>query len=255
MLRFRSVDRTARLKFSAPVLLAVVLLVPLCAGADIPATPPLTASEIAARMIAADDARMPKLRDYTSLRHYTLDNKRFGVRASMTVRVYYQYPGTKQFEVIEESGPSALRKRVFHRMLDSELQASEGLGREETRISPRNYEFRLAGTRIVEGRKCFILDVTPKTKNPLLFEGVISVDAEDYAVTSFEGTPAQNPSFWLRKTTILHKYGKIGQFWLPISNDSNSEVKMFGNTEVRIDYSDYKINTAAQAATATEPRP
>jgi hypothetical protein len=226
------------------LLVQAVLLAPLHSGEDTTPIPGPTAIEIVARMVAADDARMPKLRDYTSLRHYSLENKRFGVRASMTVRVAYRFPGNKQFDVIEESGPSAIRKRVFRRMLDSELQASAGAGREETRISSRNYNFRLAGSRVVDGRQNFQLEAIPKTKNPLLFRGLIYVDAEDYAVTLLDGSPAQNPSFWLSKTAILHKYGKFGPFWLPLSNESDSDVKVFGHTQVLVQYSDYKINVA-----------
>jgi hypothetical protein len=217
-----------------------VLFGPLHSGEDTTPPPPPTAAEIVARMMAADDARLRKLRAYTSVRHYSLENKRFGVHALMTVRVRYYPPGRKEFEIIEESGPSAIRRRVFHRMLDSEVQA--GAGREETRISSGNYDFRLAGTRMLEGRQNFLLEATPKTKNPLLFRGEMYVDAEDYAVALLEGAPAQNPSFWLGKTAIVQKYGKFGPFWLPLSNDSNSDVKVFGHTQVRIEYSDYKID-------------
>jgi hypothetical protein len=218
---------------------AFFLAAGILAGGEYPAP---TADEIVARMVAADDARAPKLHDYTSLRKYSLDNKRFAVHAGMTVRVTYQYPGPKHFEITEQSGPAPVRAKVFRRMLDSELKASSGQAREDTRFSPRNYAFTLVATREHEGRRCFVLKTEPKSDNPVLFRGEVYVDAEDYAVAYLDGAPAQNPSFWLRKTAIHHRYGKFGPFWLPLSNDSGSDVRMFGHTQVRIEYSEYQIN-------------
>ena len=207
-------------------------------AADLPAP---TADEIVARMMAAGDARTSKLGEYTSVRHYSLDNKRFGVRAAMTARVGYRFPGVKTYEILEQSGPGAIRSRVFKRMLDTEVQASEGAGRQDTRMSPENYEFRLLGSQVYDGRPCYELDVTPRTTNALLFRGKICVDAEDYAVVRMDGEPARNPSFWLRKTVITHRYAKFGSFWLPVSNESASDVKIFGTTLVRIEYTGYQI--------------
>ncbi len=39
-----------------------------------------------------------------------------------------------------------------------------------------------------------VLEVVPKTPNRFLIRGRIWVDAEDYAITGIEGTPARNPS-------------------------------------------------------------
>src|SRR6478672_1223802 len=100
---------------------ALLVATGILTGGEHPAP---TADEIVARMVAADDARAPKLHDYTSVRKYSLDNKRFAVHAAMTVRVTYQYPGPKHFEITEQSGPAPVRAKVFRRMLDSELKAS-----------------------------------------------------------------------------------------------------------------------------------
>lgn len=219
----------------------MLLGVALGANAAAPSVP-ATSEEIVARMMAADETRTAKLMDYTSVRRYSLENKRFGVRAAMTVKVTYKSPGPKRFQIVEESGPGAIRTKVFKRMLDSELQASEA-----TRISSANYVFRLIDSRVLDGRECFVLDAAPKTNNPLLFRGQVYVDTEDYAVARIDAAPAQNPSFWLRKTAIAHRFAKYGQFWLPLSNDSGSDVRVFGHTQVRIDYSEYRINARVSA--------
>lgn len=201
-------------------------------------------------MMEADRVVTPQLRHYTSTRRYWLENKRFGQRAEMTVRMTFRHPGQKEFEVISEKGSGAIRSRVFRKMIESEIEASSGEMRDATHITPRNYSFRLIGTEELEGRKAFVLEAVPKTKNKFLFRGKIWVDAEDYAIARIEGSPAQNPSFWVRKTTFVHRYAKFGPFWLAVSNASTTDVLVFGRTEVVIEYFDYRINEAAPSAGA-----
>lgn len=212
--------------------------------------PSPTAEEVVARMTEADRIRTPLLNDYTSIRRYTVLNKRFGTRAAMTVRMTYHYPGSKRFEVLSESGSSSVRKQVFRKMLESEQEASGDKVREATQIASRNYSFRLAGTATVEGRRCYVLDAEPKSRNRFLFRGRVWVDSEEYAVIRIEASPAQSPSFWVRKTAFVHRYEKFGPFWLAVSNRSETDVLIFGHTEVQIEYSGYKFNQESGAPSA-----
>jgi hypothetical protein len=193
-------------------------------------------------MMELDGLLTPQLREYTSVRRYVLENKRISKRAEMTVRVKFRYPGHKEFEVISEQGSGTIRKRVFRKMLDSEIEASRDGLRDATQITPRNYTFRLIGSEELAGRKSFVLEVTPKTKNKYLFQGKVWVDAEDYGIARIEGTPAQNPSVWVRKTSFVHRYEKNGPFWLAVSTTSSTDVWVFGRTELLIEYSGYRIN-------------
>jgi hypothetical protein len=227
----------------------IVLVLPLlfigsAPGGDRTLPPPSSAEAIVAHVLAADRARTPLLAGYTSTRRYILENKRFGTHASMTVRATFHAPDTKQFEIIEQSGPGPVRSQVFRRMLDSELDSTKDGGR-GTKISPDNYSFQLAGESVLEGRKCYILDAAPRTKNRYLFRGKVWIDAQDWAVVRIEGSPAQKPSFWVRKTAFVHTYKKFGPFWLAVSNQSDTDVMVFGHTQVRIEYSDYEITSAA----------
>ncbi len=193
-------------------------------------------------MMEADRRVTPELRNYTSVRQYSLENLRFGNTAGITVQMSYRYPGHKEFRVLSEHGSGAIRTRVLRRMLDSELEAARDDLRDATQITPRNYSFRLIGVEELEGRKSFVLEATPKAKNSYLFRGKVWVDAEEYAIARIEGTPIQNPSFLIRRTSFVHRYGKFGPFWLAISNHSETDALVFGRTEVTIEYSDYRIN-------------
>lgn len=203
---------------------------------DAPA--PASAESVVARMMSASRDRDTKLREYTSVRVYSMVNKRFHTSASMKIRLDYRAPEDKKYEVLEETGPGPIREKVFKRMLKSEMTTEARV----TRISPDNYTFTLAGEESISGRRHFILEAEPRTKHPLLFRGRIWVDADDYAIARIEGAPAQNPSFLLRKTRFVHRYGKIDGHWMALANESESDVLMFGRTEVKIEYSDYQIN-------------
>ncbi len=198
--------------------------------------------QILDRMMAADHVTTSKLRDYTSIRRYHLENQRFGKRADMTVRLRFHHPGHKDFEVLAEQGSGAIRSRVFRRMLASEVDASRDDLRDATQITPNNYSFRLVGSEDLGGRRSYVLEASPRTKSTFLFRGRIWVDAEDYAIAKVEGSPAQSPSFWIRRTVFVHRYAKFGPFWLAVSNRSETDVLVFGKTDVQIEYSDYRIN-------------
>jgi outer membrane lipoprotein-sorting protein len=203
---------------------------------------PLPVDAIVHRMVQADDARLERLDHYIAQRKYTLVNTRFSKRAELTAKVSYRKPGDKSFEVLSESGSQIIRNRVLRRMLEAETDASKAGNRQQTRFLPANYEFRLLGMAELEGHPCYILDLNPRTENKYLVRGKAWVDASEFAVRRVEGSPAKNPSFWIRDTKIVQRYQKVGDFWLPLSNQSTTDVRIFGKTDVTIDYFDYRIS-------------
>ena len=204
--------------------------------------PSLAAPEILDRMVRADNDRHAALAGYSGIRHYRFENQKTAKRAEMTVRMSCSGDGVKTFEILDESGSGFVREHVLHKMIEAEAEASQKGERKEARIAPENYDFRLLGTEITEGRDSYVLEVTPKKPNKFSIRGRIWVDARDFAITRIEGQPAKNPSFWIRSAQVVQQYGRTGQFWLPALNRSRAEVRVFGSTEVVIEYSDYATN-------------
>ena len=91
------------------------------------------------------------------------------------------------------------------------------------------------------GRPVFLLDVTPKEDNKYLINGRIWVDATDYSIVRIEGSPARNPSFWVRSVHFEHTYQKVGPFWLASSTHSVGEIRSFGEAELTIETSGYAL--------------
>jgi hypothetical protein len=219
------------------VLLALFGLV--LAAQDKP--PELAVEEVVGRMVRADESRVAALGGYTGMRRYRFENKRINKRAEMVVRLTCTRAGVKTFEVVSESGSAFVRSHILRKMIDAEVESSQKKDREHGRILPKNYDFRLVGTDASEGRPSYLLDLIPKTKNKFLIQGRLWVDAADYAITRIEGSPAKNPSFWIKRVKVVHRYGKTGGFWLPAANSSWAEARVFGPTDVTIEYFDYVV--------------
>jgi len=220
---------------------------------------PLPPNQILVKMAAMDRARMAGLKEYTSTRLYALENKRFKTKAAMRVKMQYSLPGKKEFTVISESGARVICQKVFRRMVDSELEASTGKVQQQTKIIPENYEFRYIGVQPDRGRMAYVFAVSPKVRHRYSIEGRVFIDAIDFAITRIEGQPAKNPSFWVRSSKFVQVYQKFGPFWLPESNASETDVVLFGQTDVDIRYSDYIIKAVdgpsladAQAASGAQ---
>jgi hypothetical protein len=211
--------------------------------------PHLTGDEVVARMIARDNERQAALHGYTAARHYVLENRRHNKRAEMVVRMTCLKDGSKQFQTISTSGWGGAQKHVFPRLLEAEVDASKPGLRERSRIVPENYTFEMVGTKVAEGRTVYEIAIAPKTPNKYLMRGRIWIDADDYAITHIEGEPAKNPSFWTKSIHFVHTYGKQGSFWFPASDRSVTDVRVFGNTEVTIDYFDYALNALPGSST------
>jgi hypothetical protein len=96
-----------------------------------------------------------------------------------------------------------------------------------------------------------VLDARPQSNNKFLFRGRIWVDAKDFAIIRVEGEPAVNPSWRTEKTDFQRHYRKIGDFWLPESNESKTKVRVFGTAVLTIDYRDYQITRVGGTAVAS----
>jgi MucB/RseB N-terminal domain len=219
-----------------------------------------TAKEIVTQMRAHDLRRQASMEGYVGMRRYILENQRFHKRAEMLVHVSTDQNGTKHFDVVSEDGWKGANTHVFRKMLESETETSLPGMRAHVQLTPQNYEFELIGTELVNGRKAYVLRITPKRKEKYLFRGRIWVDAEDYALVRAEGDPAKKASFWIRKTHFVQINKRSVSTWFPVSTQSVTEAFIFGTTDVSIEYFGYvpnspQLTTNFAASAEGEPRP
>jgi len=210
--------------------------------------PKPSAADIVNRMMERDHERQASLQGYTATRRYVLENEHRHKHAEMVVRMKCLQNGSKDFEIVSSDGWGIVRNHVFPRLLDAEAEASQPGSRDRSRITPENYSFALVGTDTVDGRPAYVIAANPKTSNKYLMKGKIWVDAQEYAIVRIEGQPAKNPSFWTKSVRFVHTYAKQGPFWLPLSDNSVTDVRILGATDLKIDYFGYLPNQAAESA-------
>jgi hypothetical protein len=218
--------------------------------AAIPSTPgqsrvPESATAIVQRMVQMNQARTKELRGYRCFRRYFAENSSFGMRAEVSAEEMYSFPGKKEFKIVSETGSPFIRHQVIEKLMDAEIDDSSSEHREQGELSPQNYVFREVGNETIGGRPAYIFEVSPKTSNKYLMRGRVWIDAQDFAVARMEGSTAYNPSFWTRKTHFVRNYEKHGAFWLPASLESDSHILLAGKGLLRIEYSNYEIDSAA----------
>lgn len=205
---------------------------------------PLTAEQVVRNMEQRSLERASALRQFEGKRVYRMSYRGFpgSKDAEMTVAVRYQAPANKEFTVISQSGAKFILDHVFKKLLESEKEAADVENQKQTALTSDNYDFTLADYETAADGARYVLNTSPKTKNKFLYKGKIWVDAKDFAVVRIEATPAKNPSFWIRKTDIEHRYSKVNGFWLPAENHTESYIRLGGKATLSIEYTDYKID-------------
>src|SRR6266436_1545347 len=230
------------------------------AGADsgsLPAsitTAPLSVDQVVNNLVRKDKERAQALRHYESTRAYRLSYRGFpGDReAEMTVEASYDSPSTKRFRVISQTGSKLIIDRVFKRLLDSEKEAAEPEMHARTLLNRANYDLALTGFESSDKGSQYVLAVYPKAKSKYLYRGKVWVDATDFAVTRIDAEPAQNPSFWTKKSEIHHEYIKVQDFWLPRRNESVSYIRLGGRATLTIEYDNYRVIDSRESRNSTK---
>lgn len=219
-------------------------------------TAPLTVQQVVNNLVRRDAERARALRHYESTRIYHLAYRGFpGDRdAEMTVEATFDSPSTKNFKIISESGSKLIIDRVFKRLLESEKEAAEPEIHARTLLNPENYDIALVGYEPSGAGGQYELEVYPKAKSKYVYRGKVWVDGTDFAVTRIDAEPAQNPSFWTKKSEIHHQYMKVDNFWLPRRNESVSYIRLGGRATLTIEYNNYHVVDSQVAGNAGKTR-
>jgi len=230
-------------------------------------TAPLSVDQVVDNLVRKDEERARALRHYESTRVYRLSYRGFpGDRdAEMTVEATYDSPATKSFRIISQTGSKLIIDRVFKRLLESEKEAVEPEMHARTLLNRDNYDFVLIGfepagvdslgvNSLNQGSGSqYVLAVYPKARSKYVYRGKVWVDGSDFAVTRIDAEPAQNPSFWTKKSEVHHEYMKVQDFWFPRRNESVSYIRLGGRATLTIDYNNYRVGASRLSGNAAIP--
>jgi outer membrane lipoprotein-sorting protein len=213
----------------------------VCQNASLPA------DQIAKRLQERNAERAAALNQFNGTRVYRMEYRGFPSDrdAEMVVNMTFHAPNSKEFSVVSQTGSKFVIDHVFKKLLEGEQEAANEENRRNSALSTDNYDFTSAGYETTADGAQYVLNLLPKNKNRFLYRGKIWVDAKDFAVVRIEGEPAKNPSWWIKKTEVRHRYVKVNDFWLPAENHTESVIRLGGKATLSIEYKDYKITKAA----------
>ncbi len=217
------------------LLLLLVAVLMLSAGG-----PPETtnAAQVLERMEQANAQRQQRLKSWTSIRRYRTENTRLRRWAAATAEVRYTAPNTKTYAILDRAGSKLIVSRVIEPLLAAERDSARADQRAETDVSRKNYEF--ARFRFDRETSSYVFDAVPRKPGKYNFRGQVWIDAGSYGIRRIEGEPARPPSFWVKRIHFVHDYARFGEFWLPVRNHSDVQLRVFGHSALDIQYSDHQ---------------
>jgi hypothetical protein len=211
-----------------------------------------SADQIFAELVKHNELRNARLREYSAVRTYSVADLQGKIHAKATVRMNYVAPDKKTFVAITEEGSGVVRRLVLNRLMDSEVSAAAGQDHRDSSITPANYTFALVGQEDLDLHRCFVVAATPKRKDTYLFEGKVWIDSTDFAIVQIAGHPAKKLSFWITRADFIRQYEKVGDFWLPLKDQTFVDVKLYGKKVLSIEHRIATVNGESNPL-ASEP--
>ncbi|MBA4311980.1 MAG: hypothetical protein C0417_05060 [Chlorobiaceae bacterium] len=244
------------------------------------------AIEIIRKAIANKRSWMDKLKSYKFDAFSRQVIKRDTAIASITesYSMGYMLIGDTLREVVKqkrqtENIPGTENFAAVHRIInfnDDEIKLfNVGVNRKSTSftfIGPtapdalEHYDYRLIGTSVVNGLEIYKIKMTPKSRLRPLFDGLITIAEETFAVMGVDVKPNETFTFPFVKDIDLHYKQQFGLFdslfWMPIDNriSGGLSISIVGITMPRFGIEatssiyDYEINIPIPDTVLKKPR-
>lgn len=210
-----------------------ILLATVFALQQTPAAPP---PQVLERLLAPDE---PPLVSYQAVRRMTASTRGGKMHAEMDVQTAFDPVRGFTFNVLSETGSAVIRRHVLMAALQAEQKAVARAAREETAITPANYQFVAA----TEAEATLIaIGVRAKRKSTMLVNGTLYLDPVRYDLERVEGELAERPSFWTRRVQITRRYARIAGVHVPVAMESNADVRIVGSSTFAMSYRYTEIN-------------
>ena len=76
----------------------------------------------------------------------------------------------------------------------------------------------------------------------MLVAGTMLLSPDDGELMRLQGRLAKNPSFWVNSVQILKVYKRINDVVLPVTLETNAQLKLFGPATLRMTYAYSEID-------------
>jgi len=197
---------------------------------------------------AAVQRRFEHVLGFTDIEHYAVFRGKDQTHpaAEMTVKTTYKKGVGKSYEVQSQSGSEIVQKFGLRPLLDNETTVNLPGNVERSWFDSANYKMKLrpGGVVQLDGRDCYLLDVTAKRKAPNMINGQLWVDANDGSIVKLNGIASKSPSPFAGTTHLMRQYMKLEGYPMGTHARAESTSWLIGHTVVVIDYGDYHLELA-----------
>lgn len=199
--------------------LGLTLLLATLAHAQLP-----DLNTIVSRMVAAQREDAARAHAFTVKRDYQILDKQMESKAQVVASITFVPPNQRQYTI--ESAEGGIAEKVLRDFLARETEPSREPKHKE--IGPENYDFRLTGSGVADGRPCYVLALLPKRQEKELIRGQAWVDAKTFQIRRVEGVPGKSPSWWIRDLYVLMSFAEVDGMWLRILTHATANIRFKG---------------------------
>jgi hypothetical protein len=194
---------------------------------------------------AAVASRVSRVLAFTDTEHYTVfrGGDETHPAAEMIVTDNYKKGAGKTYTILSQSGSSLIQRFGLRPLLDNEQKINQPGNVERSWFVSDNYDMKLrpGGPVQINGRTCFIFDITAKLKAPNTINGSMWVDAHDGSLVQIDGIATQAVSAFSGAAHMMRQYENVNGFSMAKHARAESDSFLIGRTVVTIDYSNYKL--------------
>ena len=169
-----------------------------------------TVDIIVGRMMAVVQKCKGRDPGFAIRRDYQLFDKKWESKAQVVIRITFVPPDHRRYEI--ESSRGGIGERILRDIVSREMEAPGAVSLKD--LTPDNYDFRLIGNEMLDGRRCYVLALNPRREEKDVIRGRAWVDTQTYHLLRIEGDPVKSPSFWIRDLHIVMTFTEKDGMWM-----------------------------------------
>jgi len=227
--------RSIRVRLGLACLIVAAAIQPGAASSGHEETP-IVRGEFIDRFLAPDH---DPLVSYRAFRRLTASTR--GGRMSASIEAWTALDPVHGFtyEITAREGSGLIQGRVLVAALDAERDAVKATDRDESALTPANYEFLGINP---EDERLIKMDVRPRRKSVMLVNGALFIEADSSDLVRIDGELSKRPSFWTRRVRVIREYQRLEGVHVPVSMSSTADVLIAGASTFSMTYRYTEIN-------------
>jgi hypothetical protein len=206
------------------------------AASSAPEETPIVRGEFIDRFLAPDH---DPLVSYRAFRRLTASTRGGKMSASLEAWTTLDPVHGFTYEITAREGSGLIQGRVLVAALDAERDAVKATDRDQSALTPANYEFLGINP---EDERLIKMDVRPKRKSVMLVNGALFIAADSSDLVRIEGELSKRPSFWTRRVRVVREYERLEGVHVPVSMSSTADVLVVGASTFSMTYRYTEIN-------------